>query len=272
VTAAGHRLTAAVALKDAAETAKNLLQYGEDQLKGWKYPVPPPKLPSELLTAPYDWWKGWSGVNAAQASLDNAQAQWTHWRALRANPQQLDAQVEAATAAAALAAAAVDAAQAQLDGYRAGASAEQLAAGQARVAQAQTALDALSAQRADMQVLAPKDGTILAQLARAGEVVAPGGALLSLASLSEVRITVYVPENRLGQVALGQAVTVQVDAFPGRTFDGRIEHIADRAQYMPRNVATQEERVNTVYAVEIGLPNSEGLLKPGMPADVTWAK
>lgn len=272
VTAAEYRLGSALALKDAAETAKNLLQYSEDQIKGWKYPVPSPSLPSELLSAPYDWWRGWSGVNAAQASLETAKAQLAHWRAVRAYPQQLNAQVEAARATQAQATAALDAAQAQLDGLRAGASAEQLAAARAREVQAQAALDALRAQRADLRVLAPTDGTVLAQLAHAGEVTMPGGALLSLASLDRVHITVYVAENQLGQVSVNQTVMVQVDAFPGRLFEGEIEHIADQAQYTPRSVATKEERVNTVYAVEIGLPNAEGLLKPGMPADVTWTK
>jgi HlyD family secretion protein len=69
---------------------------------------------------------------------------------------------------------------------------------------------------------------------------------------------------------LNQPVQVTVDAFSGRTFEGRVTHIADEAQYTPRNVATQDERVNTVYAVEVLLPNGDGLLRPGMTADARW--
>ena len=267
VEAAEHCLQSAVALKDAAEVAKNALEYTQDQLHHWPYPMPPPKLPQELESAAYDWWKAWAGVNAASASLNEAQAQLAHWRKLRDDPQELNAQVDMAQAAVAQAAAAVDAAQAQLDAYQAGASQEQLSAARARVAQAQAALDALLAQREEMVVVAPMDGLVLSRAAHAGEVIAPGGKLLSLANLAEVRLTVYVAENRLGEVALNQKVLVTVDSFPGRTLEGRVVRIADRAQYTPRNVATKEERVNTVYAVEIALPNAEGLLKPGMPAD-----
>ena len=268
VSAAEARLKSAVALKDAAEAARNALQYAQDLLKGWTLPMPPPQIPTELQSAETDWWRAWVGVNAASASLDDAKAKLAHWRSVRANPQALNAQVEAAQAGVEQAAAAVDAAQAQWDAIRAGASAEQRRAARARVDQAQAALDALTAQRAEMQIVAPSDGTVLATVAHSGEIAAPGSTLLSLADLSELRLTVYVAENRLGHVALQQEVQVEVDAFPGRKFAGRIAHISDHPQYTPRNVATKDERVNTVYAVEIRLPNAEGLLTPGMPADV----
>jgi HlyD family secretion protein len=153
-----------------------------------------------------------------------------------------------------------------------GATEEQLASARSRLSQARAALDALSAQRQEMDTVAPVDGVILAKVAHAGEVAAPGGILLSLADLSEVQLTVYVAENRLGQVALHQAVRVAVDALPGRTFEGWVAQIADSAEYTPRNVATKEERVTTVYAVQIVLPNPEALLKPGMSADATFVR
>jgi HlyD family secretion protein len=267
VAAAEARLKSAVALKDEAEAAKNALHYGLDVLKGWNLPFPPPAIPSELQSADNDWWRAWVGVNAASATLDDAKAKLAHWRSVRANPQALNAQVGAAKAGVEQAAAAVDAAQAQLDATRAGASAEQRTAARARVAQAQAVLDALTAQRAELQILAPVDGTVLSLAAQPGEIAAPGSTLLSLANLAELRLAVYVAENWLGSVALQQVVQVEVDAFSGRAFEGRITHIADHPQYTPRNVATKDERVNTVYAVEIRLANAEGLLKPGMPAD-----
>jgi len=270
VEAAEHRLRSAVALKDAAQVAKDVMEYTQDQIRNWSYPVPPPELPQELASASYDWWAAWAGVNAANASLQDAQARLAHWRAVLADPQELDAQVNIAQAAVAQADAAVNAAQAQLDAYKVGASEEQLAVARARVAQARAALDALLAQREEMVIVAPVDGIVLSRAAHAGEVAMPGSTLLSLADLSEVKLTVYVAQNRLGQVALEQRVSIRVDAFPGRTFEGRVVHIADHAQYTPRNVATKEERVNTVYAVEILLPNAEGLLKPGMPADARF--
>jgi len=61
---------------------------------------------------------------------------------------------------------------------------------------------------------------------------------------------------------------VTVDAYPGETFRGEVVRIASEAEFTPRNVLTEEERVNLVFAVEIALPNGDGRLKAGMPADV----
>ena len=63
---------------------------------------------------------------------------------------------------------------------------------------------------------------------------------------------------------------VSVDSYPGRAFYGQVTHIADRAEFTPRNVATQQERLNTFYAVQVSLANPQHLLKPGMPADATF--
>lgn len=100
--------------------------------------------------------------------------------------------------------------------------------------------------------------------------MAPGAALLTVADLSEMHLTVYLTEMHMGRVHLGQRVEVAVDSFPGQVFEGRVTHIGDEPEFTPRNVATQEERPNTFYVVEVRLPNAEGLLKLGMPADATF--
>jgi len=82
-----------------------------------------------------------------------------------------------------------------------------------------------------------------------------------------VTLTIYVPEDRLGQVLIGQEVEVRVDSFPERQFIGTIVAIAHEAEFTPRNVQTQEERVNMVFAVDVSIPNPDHALKPGMPAD-----
>jgi HlyD family secretion protein len=78
---------------------------------------------------------------------------------------------------------------------------------------------------------------------------------------------VYVPEDRLGQVHVGQRVEVGVDSFPDRSFGGRVVAIAHEAELTPRNVQTQEERVNMVFAVDVSISNPDHALKPGLPAD-----
>jgi multidrug efflux pump subunit AcrA (membrane-fusion protein) len=67
-----------------------------------------------------------------------------------------------------------------------------------------------------------------------------------------------------------QVVQITVNSFPDRTFEGRVSRISDRAEFTPRNVATKEERVNLVFAVEIRVINEDNALKPGMPVDVIF--
>jgi HlyD family secretion protein len=101
-------------------------------------------------------------------------------------------------------------------------------------------------------------------------VSAQGAPLLTLAYLDRVQLTVYVPETMLGQIGVGEAVRVHVDSFPDQVYEGTVSRIADSAEFTPRNVSTQEERSNLVFAVEIDLPNADRTLKPGMPADATF--
>jgi HlyD family secretion protein len=81
---------------------------------------------------------------------------------------------------------------------------------------------------------------------------------------------VYVLEAQLGRVALGQHVAVRADPFPERVFDGRVQTIATRAEFTPRNVQTQRDRQNLVFAVKVRVPNLDGALKAGLPADATF--
>lgn len=121
------------------------------------------------------------------------------------------------------------------------------------------------------KVRTPISGLLLTRAIEPGEIATPGGTLLVVGDLSTLTLTVYVPEDRYGQVYLGQTYPVSVDSFPGQTFSGRITHIADEAEFTPRNVQTVQGRKNTVYAVRLTLDNPDLALKPGMPADVRLA-
>ncbi|MBP1702990.1 MAG: hypothetical protein H6Q38_2097 [Chloroflexi bacterium] len=119
-------------------------------------------------------------------------------------------------------------------------------------------------------VYAARDGVVLTRSVEPGEVVQPGAALMTIGDLNSLVITVYVPEDLYGQISLGQEAQVTVDSFPGETFQATVNHIADQAEFTPRNVQTAEGRKTTVFAVELALDNREGKLKPGMPADVIF--
>ena len=116
------------------------------------------------------------------------------------------------------------------------------------------------------------DGVILVRNAEPGEFVQPGATALSLADLNNLTITVYVPEDRYGQISIGQQAEVSVDSFPNTTFKAEITYIADQAEFTPRNVQTVEGRSSTLYAVKLKVTDSENRLKIGMPADVVFVK
>jgi multidrug resistance efflux pump len=143
---------------------------------------------------------------------------------------------------------------------------------QKAVAQMQANLDLLDAQLAKLKVDAPLDGVILSRNVEPGEYVVPGTTALTMADLSVLTITVYVPENRYGEVKLGQQAKVTVDSFPGVIFTAEVIHVADSAEYTPRNVQTVEGRSSTMFAIKLKVDDPEGNLKPGMPADVSFGK
>lgn len=151
-------------------------------------------------------------------------------------------------------------------------SPEQLALAQAQVEAAQAAVTILETQLNRLTIHAPSDGIILERLIEPGEIALASTPLLNMASLDNLTITVYVPEDRYGDITLGRTAQVSVDSFPQQTFEGRVIHIADQAEYTPRNVQTQEGRRTTVFAVKLAVENTDGKLKPGMPADVNFGQ
>jgi len=141
---------------------------------------------------------------------------------------------------------------------------------QTAIDQAQAQLDLLDIQLSRLVVYAAVDGVVLSRNIEPGEVVQPGAAALTLARLDRLTITVYLPEDRYGVVDLGEIAEVRVDSFPEQVFDATVVHIADQAEFTPRNVSTDAGRRTTVFAVELTVDDPGGQLKPGMPADVKF--
>lgn len=208
----------------------------------------------------------------AAAEADEATAQTllnTLW-VIRREPLGLVAQAHRAEGEFRVAEAGVAVAEARLRDLRAGPLPEEIAMDQAAVNQAQAEVDLLKLRIARSTLTSPVTGTVFAKMLDVGELAGPAVTILTIADLSVVRLDVYVAENRIGRIRLDQPVAVTVDSFPARQFEGRVVRIEDEPEYTPRNVATKEERLNTFYAVEIRLPNPEGVLKPGMPADAQF--
>ncbi len=138
------------------------------------------------------------------------------------------------------------------------------------VVSAESRLNTIETQLKKSSVYAPMDGVILTRNVEPGEFVQPGAVAFAMANLDELTITVYIPEDQYGNISLGQEASVTVDSFPGETFDAVVVHIADSAEFTPRNVQTVEGRSSTVYAIKLRVTDSEGKLKIGMPADVVF--
>ena len=121
-------------------------------------------------------------------------------------------------------------------------------------------------------IVSPLTGSVLERLAEPGEVVAAGQPLAVIANLDRVRLKVFVSERDLGRLRLDAPARIRVDAFPDRFFDARVARIDAQAQFTPRDVHMEDERVRTVYGVTLEALNPQGLLKPGMPADawILW--
>jgi HlyD family secretion protein len=144
--------------------------------------------------------------------------------------------------------------------------AREVTSGEARVAQIEERLGR-------SRIVNPESGTVLATFTRAGEVVQPGQPLYRIANLDTLTLRAYVSESQLHSLRLGGTVQVHVDAGDGETVNlpGTISWISAKAEFTPTPVQTRDERADLVYAIKIRVPNSRGLVKIGMPGDVTLA-
>ena len=261
--------------RDLADQAMGMLEDFEPfnvPVNGYEFRV---KLPADMriqaqhqqAMATYGSWEAWMGLDQAQAARAGADDYLAELRRQKAKPLALQAQVNAAESQYRMATSAIALAQAQVDGLQIGATPEQIAAVEAQVGIARAARETLEVQVDKLILKAPITGLVLERPVHVGEVALPGAPLMTLADLDNVTLTIYVPENQLGEVQLGQPVAVRVDAYPDRTFGGTVSFIASQAEFTPKNVQTREERVNMVFAVKVKLPNDDHALKPGMPAD-----
>jgi len=119
-----------------------------------------------------------------------------------------------------------------------------------------------------LQVTSPIEGVVARKHAEVGETLGAGRPVVTVSDISRPWLRVYIPENQIGKVRLGAAARIKVDTFPDREFDGRVSYVSSQAEFTPKNVQTQEERVKLVFAVNVTVDNQDGTLKPGMPGDV----
>lgn len=146
---------------------------------------------------------------------------------------------------------------------------ERITAQRAGVAQAEAALRQADAALASAIIVAPFDGVVTVRDREPGEAVMAGAPVLTVMNSADRWVRIYIREDAIGAVRLGQAAEITNDTWPDQRTAGTVAFIASQAEFTPRNVQTREERVKLVYAVKVRITgDSAGVLKPGIPADV----
>jgi len=208
-----------------------------------------------------------ANLELAELAVEGARSALTELRRLRDNSAALEAAVHQAEMGYQLSQAEVEVKEAELALLKAGPLPEEVTLAERKVDLARASGNALEVQREKLTLRAPIAGVIASKIANEGETAIPGATLMTITDLSKVRLVIYVPENQIGRVQVGQQAEIRIDSYPDRVFEGGVIHIATEAEFTPRNVQTKEVRMNTVFAVKIELENPEQILKPGMPAD-----
>ena len=137
----------------------------------------------------------------------------------------------------------------------------------AQVEQARASLKLAETQLSYTVLYSPISGVVLVKSGEIGEVVNPGTSILTLADLENVWLKTYIPETDLGKVDWGQEVIVTTDLRPQKEYKGKISFISSQAEFTPKSIQTEKERVTLVYRIKVDIPNLDRELKPGMPAD-----
>lgn len=133
-------------------------------------------------------------------------------------------------------------------------------------------IDLINEQIRKSYIYNPVSGTVITKLSEPHEVVGPGTPLYRIAKLDTITFRFYASSSQIRNLALGDNVEVLVDSGEGqfKFLDGQVNWIATEAEFTPKTIQTREERVNLVYAIKAKVPNPDGTLKIGMPAEVNF--
>jgi HlyD family secretion protein len=140
--------------------------------------------------------------------------------------------------------------------------------GESRVEQSRAGLAVSEVRFRDTVIYAPIAGVVLRKNVEVGETVSQGMPVFTIGDLRNPWIKVYVKEDKIGLIKLGQKAQISVDSYKGKTYEGVVSYISSEAEFTPKTVQTPEERVKLVFGVKVGIKNENDELKPGMPADV----
>ena len=212
----------------------------------------------DISRAQYDQFR--ARYEAAKAQLEEAE----QWLALVEEGPREET-IEQARAAVQQAEAALRLAEAQRIELRR--RRQEVDARKAEIRRAEAQVGYLETQLADTVATAPVGGIVLSKAAEVGEVLAAGTTVVTIGDLDHPWVRGYINETDLGRVKIGAPVRVTTDTFPGKVYQGRVTFIASEAEFTPKQIQTQEERVKLVYRIKIDVENPNQELKLNMPVD-----
>lgn len=140
-------------------------------------------------------------------------------------------------------------------------------ADKANVEQLKASLELAETRLGFAELTSPLNGLVLVKSSLAGEVVQPGTPVFTAIDMNNLWVTAYINETDLARVKLNQEAYVTTDTYPGKKYKGRVSFVSGEAEFTPKTIQTQEERVKLVYRIKVRVDNSSLELKPGMPAD-----
>jgi HlyD family secretion protein len=143
----------------------------------------------------------------------------------------------------------------------------EIAARRADLDRAVAQVNLVESQIDDTTAVSPVDGVVLVKSAAVGEVVPAGTPILTIGGIDRPWLRGYIPETQLGRIKIGQPVRIKTDSYPGKVYKGKITFIASEAEFTPKQIQTEEERVKLVYRIKIDIENPNRELKLNMPAD-----
>ncbi len=163
----------------------------------------------------------------------------------------------------------LDQAEANLAKVRHLARPEDVSSALAHVNQLEATRDEVQKSIDDSYITSPLKGIVTHKVAEQGELVGSGSTVATVTDLSSVYLMIYLTEEELPHVKLGQKVDVQVDGLPKKNFTGTVTYISPEAEFTPKDIQTKDDRVKLVFGVKVEIPNPTGELKKGLPADAT---
>jgi HlyD family secretion protein len=132
---------------------------------------------------------------------------------------------------------------------------------------AHKSVDVADVALAECEIRAPMSGVVTARDREPGEMVLPGATILKVARLDEVHTWIYVPNEEVGRVRLGDHVRLSADTYPNRAFEGTVARVNEQAEFTPKSIQTKQDRTRLVYGVKVVVKNADHALMPGMPVE-----